>query len=490
MNSTKTIWKPLLLLALALTACVKDISDSLNYTVEEGKVVFTFTAEDLRNYSKGNRTDLDDFKDLVRQRLEGVDSIDFGDMEGWQLVQIDTNLYQLTKGINALAGNLAYTTKMMLEDCLPPEIMKAPPPPPTHFGYQKDPVTTVRKIDTNEYLFHLKGSLDASTVYLSGSFNGWNTLSHPMKRTDSGWIAVHKLTEGKYGYKYIVDGEWVTDPHNKNQEVNEVGTMNSIFVVPNYTFRYPVKEGDQQLYLSGNFVGWSEDYIAMKKGKKNWTAQVYLSDGRYEYKFIADGNWHIDPQNPEVVENGEHVNSLLLIGTVHRFVLDGFQDARSVMCSGNFIEWDEHQLPMKRTATGWELEYLLPPGNYEYKFIVDGHWITDPANPYKTTNEHNTDNSWLVVGPTYTFTLPGFPMANEVFVTGAFVNWKEYLCKMNYEKGAWTFPVYLGSGKQLYKYQVDGIWMTDPTNSWTEANDLSSYNSVIWVEGVGKGIKK
>jgi 1,4-alpha-glucan branching enzyme len=52
---------------------------------------------------------------------------------------------------------------------------------------------------------------------------------------------------------------------------------------------------------------------------------------------------------------------------------------------------------MKKTDGKWQAQVWLPKGKSHYKFIVDGQWITDPANDVKERNEHNTFNSviWL-----------------------------------------------------------------------------------------------
>jgi hypothetical protein len=46
----------------------------------------------------------------------------------------------------------------------------------------------------------------------------------------------------------------------------------------------------------------------------------------------------------------------------------------------------------------WTLFYDLPPGVYEYKFVVDGtHWIADPENPNKISDGFDGENSVLTV---------------------------------------------------------------------------------------------
>ena len=41
--------------------------------------------------------------------------------------------------------------------------------------------------------------------------------------------------------------------------------------------------------------------MIQEQGKHIWTVKVPLEAGTYQYKFIVDGEWRIDPGNPEVV---------------------------------------------------------------------------------------------------------------------------------------------------------------------------------------------
>ena len=68
---------------------------------------------------------------------------------------------------------------------------------------------------------------DARTVFIAGDFNGWGRT--PMEMDENGfWTVVIELKTGRYEYKYIVDGEWVSDPDNP---VVSGGYQNSVIVV-------------------------------------------------------------------------------------------------------------------------------------------------------------------------------------------------------------------------------------------------------------------
>jgi len=72
-------------------------------------------------------------------------------------------------------------------------------------------------------------------------------------------------------------------------------------------------------------------------------------------------------------------------------------NARSVCVAGSFNDWDQKKTPMQKAADGWKVTLPLPPGRYEYRFIVDGQWISDPNARESTRNDFGSTNSVLVV---------------------------------------------------------------------------------------------
>jgi 5'-AMP-activated protein kinase regulatory beta subunit len=72
----------------------------------------------------------------------------------------------------------------------------------------------------------------AHKVAVTGDFNEWNHASHPMKSDGNGlWQKIMMLPPGQYEYKFLVDGQWRTDPNNPNQRLNGFGTFNNVLRV-------------------------------------------------------------------------------------------------------------------------------------------------------------------------------------------------------------------------------------------------------------------
>jgi hypothetical protein len=64
-------------------------------------------------------------------------------------------------------------------------------------------------------------------------------------------------------------------------------------VLTTFVLREP---GAKQVFLCGEFNGWSPDATPMKrKGDGHWETTLWLAPGRHEYKFVVDGNWKHDP---------------------------------------------------------------------------------------------------------------------------------------------------------------------------------------------------
>ena len=72
--------------------------------------------------------------------------------------------------------------------------------------------------------------------------------------------------------------------------------------------------------------------------------------------------------------------------------------ARRVSLCGGFNAWSPGATPMSRQEDGlWETSLALPPGRYEYKFVVDGQWRPDPNAHENVFNAHGTLNSVVEV---------------------------------------------------------------------------------------------
>jgi hypothetical protein len=79
------------------------------------------------------------------------------------------------------------------------------------------------------------------------------------------------------------------------------------------------------------------------------------------------------------------------------FRLKGYADARVVVLAGSFNNWNESQLLFAREGDEWVCRIELAPDRYTYKFIVDGNWLLDPANPDMEEDEYGNLNSVLIV---------------------------------------------------------------------------------------------
>ena len=74
--------------------------------------------------------------------------------------------------------------------------------------------------------------------------------------------------------------------------------------------------GAKQVSLSGDFNGWNSQATPMKKDEAgHWETTVELAPGRYQYKFVVDGQWIPDPLAREHVWNHHGtLNSVIEVG--------------------------------------------------------------------------------------------------------------------------------------------------------------------------------
>jgi 1,4-alpha-glucan branching enzyme len=73
--------------------------------------------------------------------------------------------------------------------------------------------------------------------------------------------------------------------------------------------------------------------------------------------------------------------------------------AKDVTLVGDFTDWQARPLIMDRMkprSRTFAAAISLPPGRYEYKFIVDGEWVEDPKAE-SVPNEFGTRNSVVTI---------------------------------------------------------------------------------------------
>jgi hypothetical protein len=130
---------------------------------------------------------------------------------------------------------------LVLAACRPPGYGKGGPPdaPPAGDGHPADGSggDADAAIDAAamvcNHMFRLDGHGTAGTVYLTGDFVQWaatppGAIAFTLG-TDGAWTVTHPFDQGTYQYKFIVDGNWITDPTNPMTVDDGMGHTNSVY---------------------------------------------------------------------------------------------------------------------------------------------------------------------------------------------------------------------------------------------------------------------
>jgi 1,4-alpha-glucan branching enzyme len=60
----------------------------------------------------------------------------------------------------------------------------------------------------------------------------------------------------------------------------------------------------QEVYLAGSFNAWNPRDIALRESEEDgWAVEIRLPPGSHEYRFVVDGIWVGDPNNPRTAPN-------------------------------------------------------------------------------------------------------------------------------------------------------------------------------------------
>jgi 1,4-alpha-glucan branching enzyme len=170
----------------------------------------------------------------------------------------------------------------------------------------------------------------AKSVHVAGEFNNWldnvdgKVTEHAewqLQNDGAGnWKTTVPLASGRYKFKYVIDGgdHWEQDRSlpstpdgNSVVEVKATGEQPSASAPAtpaqggvSATFTY-VDTNANAVFVAGEFNKWNATANPLQKDTNGiWTTSITLPPGRYQYKYVADGNWKEDPANTESADDG------------------------------------------------------------------------------------------------------------------------------------------------------------------------------------------
>lgn len=204
--------------------------------------------------------------------------------------------------------------------------------------------------------------------------------------------------------------------YNDLLKLKEAGMprMIRMLKIQNFSYQKPmISEGilltyrnrnAERVKISGTFSHWRP--LPMERGKYGvWVYLLTKGDPRkpVKYKFLVDGIWTSDPQNPRRMydgngsyvsavdaperQEGERVSYRLVSRNLVEFRIFKPQ-ATLISVVGDFNNWNPENDILERTDGGiWRIRKRLSNGVYRYKFIVDGRWVPDYFNSNSASDE-------------------------------------------------------------------------------------------------------
>jgi cyclomaltodextrinase len=99
--------------------------------------------------------------------------------------------------------------------------------------------------------FTFKPDTHYEQVFLAGTFNGWSTDATPMQRKGDTWEVTLFLAKGEYRYKFVADGQWITDLNAKKFYPDGYGGQNSAIMVDDSFEDFGLARGDGEITTEG-----------------------------------------------------------------------------------------------------------------------------------------------------------------------------------------------------------------------------------------------
>ncbi len=117
-------------------------------------------------------------------------------------------------------------------------------------------------------------------------------------------------------------GQVVSAEEDTEQLIREAVLLVAVQPADGYTFTFSPVQGQkvESVHVAGSFNGWNTGtHRLLPVGDGSFELFVPLAAGSHEYKLVLDGEWVLDPANPERLDDGTgNENSLARVGLSDR----------------------------------------------------------------------------------------------------------------------------------------------------------------------------
>jgi hypothetical protein len=236
-------------------------------------------------------------------------------------------------------------------------------------------------------------------IYFTNSYNGLSIASDMLRATTGGAqpaidiLAYEKYTAPGFLFKKNIFTQGVTKAIEPFLDASRKSTI----------------EPEEMHRIGHQLAGMGKVQQAKEVFRLNLEAHPESAD-RYEgyaYACLVNGqlteaaeNYQkalkLNPQDKEAKTVYDGIMASRMLKGNTQLKLKGYADARLVAVAGTFNDWFPFTTFFVRQGDAWVCKFDLAPGKYQYKVVVDGKWMLDPANA-ATAVENGHTNSLLVV---------------------------------------------------------------------------------------------
>jgi maltoporin len=164
------------------------------------------------------------------------------------------------------------------------------------------PAMAGAKADGNQVTFTFKAP-EATTVCVSGTFNGWSPSGEKMTKGEGGvWSVTIKLKPATYQYKFVVDGTWTPDLEATTLIDDGFSGKNAVLIVKAAGVADNARLDKMEQEIAAlkesqggfSFHGYARTGILVDKSDTQYTGSFYGSGAWYHYRLGNESDTFIE----------------------------------------------------------------------------------------------------------------------------------------------------------------------------------------------------